>query len=45
MTSGTEARVIRRVHVALLALLAAGLAAWLWRTYGFEPLRLVEPAR
>jgi hypothetical protein len=37
-------RLARRVHVALLALTAAGIAVWLWRVYGFEPLRIVEPA-
>lgn len=36
-------RVAQRVHVALLVLLAAGVAIWLWRVYGFEPLRIVEP--
>ncbi len=34
----------QRVHAALLVLCAAGLAAWLWRVYGFAPLRLVEGA-
>jgi hypothetical protein len=34
----------RRIHFALLALTAAGIAVWLWRVYGFEPLRIVEPA-
>ena len=33
----------RRVHLALLALLAAGLSVWLARVYGFAPLRVVEP--
>ena len=36
-------RAARRAHAALLVLLAAGLAAWLWRVYGFAPLRVVEP--
>lgn len=31
-----------RVHAALLIALAAGIAVWLWRVYGFEPLRFVE---
>lgn len=33
----------RRAHAVLLAVLAAGIAAWLARTYGFAPLRVVEP--
>ena len=33
----------RRVHAALLVLLAGFLGLWLWRVYGFEPLRLTEP--
>jgi hypothetical protein len=33
----------RRLHAASLALLALGLGLWLWRTLGFEPLRIVEP--
>jgi len=36
-------RTARRVHLGLLVVLAAGIAAWLWRVYGFEPLRVVEP--
>lgn len=39
-----EERLTRRVHAGLLVLLALSLGVWLWRTYGFEPLRLVEPA-
>lgn len=35
-------RTARRVHVLLLAAIAAGLGVWLWRVYGFEPLRIVE---
>ena len=35
----------RRIHAGLVALLIACLGVWLWRTYGFEPLRIVEPAR
>lgn len=33
----------RRVHLALLVMLAAGLAVWLARVYGFGSLRVVEP--
>jgi len=33
----------RRVHLALLALLAAGISVWLARVYGFAPLRVTEP--
>ena len=33
----------RRLHLGLMLALAAGLALWLWRVYGFAPLRLVEP--
>lgn len=40
-----DERLARRLHVVFLALLAGGLAVWLWRVYGFEPLRVVEPAR
>ncbi len=28
----------KRAHAVLLVILALGVAAWLWRTYGFEPL-------
>ncbi len=33
----------RRVHAALLALLAVFLGLLLWRVYGFAPLRVTEP--
>ena len=36
-------RIGRRLHLGLMLALAAGVALWLWRVYGFEPLRLVEP--
>jgi hypothetical protein len=36
-------RTAQRVHAALLVALALGIAIWLWRVYGFEPLRIVEP--
>ena len=35
-------RVARRWHWGLLAAAAVGLGVILWRTYGFEPLRIVE---
>ena len=28
----------KRAHGAILAVLALGVAVWLWRVYGFEPL-------
>lgn len=37
-------RAARTAHLVLLALIAAGLAAWLHRIYGFEPLTIKEPA-
>ena len=36
-------RASKIIHVVLLAALGAGIGAWLWKTYGFEPLRVVEP--
>ncbi len=33
----------RRWHAVLLLALAAGTGIWLWRVYGFAPLRVVEP--
>jgi hypothetical protein len=41
----TEARErkARRLHAALLFLAVLGAAAWLWRAYGFAPLRLASP--
>ncbi len=33
-----------RLHVAILAVLAAGIAVWLWRVYGFAPLAVREGA-
>jgi len=38
----TAERIAQRLHLALLIVLAAALAVWLWRVYGFEPLRIVE---
>jgi hypothetical protein len=32
----------RRLLLGLLAVLAAGAVVWLWRVYGFTPLRVVE---
>ncbi len=40
-----QERLTRRVHAGLLLLLSALLGIWLWRTYGFEELRIVEPFR
>lgn len=36
-------RAARIVHLALLAAVVTGLAAWLWRVYNFEPLTVKEP--
>lgn len=43
MTGAAAERRARRIHLALLALLATGLSIWLVRVYGFAPLRVVEP--
>jgi hypothetical protein len=42
----TEARerTAKRLHAAVIVVAALGAAAWLWRAYGFAPLRLVSPA-
>ena len=37
-------RTARIAHLVLLGLIVAGLAAWLYRVYGFEPLAIKEPA-
>ncbi len=43
MTGPAAERRARRVHLALLALLAAGLSVWLFRVYGFASLGLAGP--
>jgi len=45
MTDPAPERRARRLHLALLAVLAAGAVVWLWRVYGFSPLRVVESPR
>jgi hypothetical protein len=37
-------RIARIALLVLLGLAAGGLAAWLYRVYGFEPLEIKEPA-
>jgi hypothetical protein len=32
----------RRLFLGLLAVLALGVVVWLWRVYGFSPLRFEE---
>lgn len=41
MRTGRGARL---AHALLFGLIVAGLAAWLHRIYGFEPLAVKEPA-
>ncbi len=36
-------RIYPRLHAVLLCILLLGIAAWLFRTYGFEPLEF-KPA-
>ena len=37
-------RAVKITHLVLLALIVSGLAAWLHRIYGFEPLTIKEPS-
>ena len=34
-----------RIHALIAAAVAAGVAAWLWRVYGFASLFLAEAGR
>ena len=40
MTEARE-RTAKRLHAVVLVIAALGAAVWLWRAYGFAPLRLV----